>query len=229
MTEMLHETHLNSLVTHHAALSTQLDGHYQDINNRLGLLEQLLFQQRQEPNWPPPTYATAATASSNKPTPPPSPSLESLQILVAQRPSCQSWCPCACHAKRKPGVTEPGIAEKVIGKMFIGYAGLPILNRRCDFRGCTHQRSPSIVVEYWFPWWFVAMNIKLDFSYLTAAGPQIHLTTTRRVPDNSPAIACVMQSDIDGLKHLFSKGLAHPRDVSDSRGFTLMRVRYNLC
>ncbi|KAL8754782.1 MAG: hypothetical protein Q9199_004117 [Rusavskia elegans] len=32
-----------------------------------------------------------------------------------------------------------------------------------------------------------------------------------------------MQGDIDGLKYLFSQGLAGPRDVSDSRGFTLMR------
>ncbi|KAL8891263.1 MAG: hypothetical protein Q9215_001676 [Flavoplaca cf. flavocitrina] len=32
-----------------------------------------------------------------------------------------------------------------------------------------------------------------------------------------------MQGNIDGLKYLFSKGLAGQRDVSDSRGFTLMR------
>ncbi|KAL8874864.1 MAG: hypothetical protein Q9198_006703 [Flavoplaca austrocitrina] len=32
-----------------------------------------------------------------------------------------------------------------------------------------------------------------------------------------------MQGNIDGLKYLFSMGLAGPRDVSDSRGFTLMR------
>jgi ankyrin repeat protein len=32
-----------------------------------------------------------------------------------------------------------------------------------------------------------------------------------------------MEGNIEGLKHLFSQGLAGPRDVSDSRGYTLMR------
>ncbi|KAK3366598.1 hypothetical protein B0H63DRAFT_490634 [Podospora didyma] len=34
-----------------------------------------------------------------------------------------------------------------------------------------------------------------------------------------------MRGDIDGLRYFFSQGLASPRDVSELRGYSLMRVR----
>jgi hypothetical protein len=33
-----------------------------------------------------------------------------------------------------------------------------------------------------------------------------------------------MQENIDGVKYIFSQGLISKRDVSNSRGFTLLRV-----
>lgn len=68
------------------------------------------------------------------------------------------------------------------------------------------------------------MNLKLYLKILSNAGPQLQLSTTRRVPDTSQSITFAMQGNIEGLKYLFSQGLASPRDVSDSRGFSLMRV-----
>ena len=68
------------------------------------------------------------------------------------------------------------------------------------------------------------MNMKLQLKYLPMVGPQLQLVTTRRVPDASPAITFAMKGDIEGLRYLFSQGSASPRDVSDSRGFSLVRV-----
>ncbi|PSK38503.1 hypothetical protein B9Z65_6056 [Elsinoe australis] len=107
--------------------------------------------------------------------------------------------------------------------MFVGYTGLPVLNKSCDFRGCRERQVPSANFEYWFPWWFASMNLKMCFKYLSSSGPQLQLSTTRRVPDTAQSISFAMQGNVEGLKYLFSQGLASPRDVSDSRGYSLMR------
>lgn len=55
-------------------------------------------------------------------------------------------------------------------------------------------------------------------------GPQLQLPTETKVPDTAQSIQFAVKGNIDGLKHLFSQGLASPRDVSSSRGFSLVRV-----
>ena len=59
---------------------------------------------------------------------------------------------------------------------------------------------------------------------LVPAGLQLQLATQWKVPDTAQSIAFALKGDIDGLKYLFSRGLASPSDVSDSRGFSLIRV-----
>ena len=55
-------------------------------------------------------------------------------------------------------------------------------------------------------------------------GPQFQLPIQIKVPDTAQSIWFAMNGDIDGLKYLFRQGLASPRDVSYSRGFSLVRV-----
>lgn len=202
-------------------LESRMGQHHQDMSERLDLLEHLIHMQGQRDE--PPAYNEKSSALSEKDKSG-SNELESLRITVSQSSPCRSWCPCACHIKRKTNVIDDGMVGRLLGRMFVGYAGLPLINKQCDFRGCTHKRSQDIEMEYWFPWWFIATNIKFDFSYHKTTGPQFQLTTSRRVPDTAPVITCVLQRDIQGLKCLFSNGLASVRDVSASRGFTLMRV-----
>ena len=55
-------------------------------------------------------------------------------------------------------------------------------------------------------------------------GPQRQFLTQMKISDTAQSISFAMKGDIDGLKYLFSQGLASPRDVSNSRGFTLVNV-----
>ncbi|CAG8954641.1 hypothetical protein HYFRA_00004561 [Hymenoscyphus fraxineus] len=196
--------------------SSRMEQHYQGLNNRIEALGRLFAQERMQENGsnnlPPPYEEKNGTTN-----------VESLRVLITPRAPCRNWCPCACHETRKRKVTPPGVMENLLGKMFVGYTGLPVLNNPCDFRGCRDKQTPSATVEYWFPWWFVSMNMKLYLKYLPNAGPQFQLTTTRRVPDSSQSIVFAMEGNIEGLQYLFNQGLASPRDVSDSRGYTLMR------
>lgn len=56
------------------------------------------------------------------------------------------------------------------------------------------------------------------------AGPQLQLSLPRKVSDTAQSIEFAMRGNIDGLRYLFSLGLASPRDESHSRGFSLLRV-----
>ncbi|KAJ5937294.1 hypothetical protein N7454_004949 [Penicillium verhagenii] len=218
------ETYTNTLgqdfSKHQMELSARLQQHYQGLDHRLDCFEKLILQQRtmEESSHRVPqqqNFGFRATGGGTH--------IEAVQIQVAQYGSarCRSWCPCLCHSRKK--VSLPGMTELMLGKMFLGYAGLPLLNKKCDFPGCKRRQSPSLTMEYWFPWWFLARNVKMQLSYERNFGPQLQMTMLRRIPDSAQSIKFALQGNIEGLKYLFSQGLASPRDVSDSRGFTLLR------
>ena len=200
---------------HHDALSTRMNQQHQDMIDRFDALEKLVLNEQMQ--------VSSRLDQSSIPFEEGTAS-QTLHMYTSQRIQCRSWCPCACHAKQKLKIRVPGMMESVLGKMFVSYSGLPVLNRACDFRVCRDRQNAAATVEYCFPSWFVSMNLKLHLTYLPLMGPQFQLSTTRRVADDSQSVSFAMQGNIDGLKYLFGLGLAGPRDVSDSRGFTLMRV-----
>ncbi|GFF56429.1 hypothetical protein IFM46972_10511 [Aspergillus udagawae] len=216
------ELHSNSisqaLDQYQIALNNRMDQQYQGLNDRLDALSQIFLtealQYRKE---------SKETSILSEKTTSGSPDNETLRVHFAHYIPCRNWCPCSCHAKRKSRVTVPGIMESIFGKVFIGYTGLPILNKQCDFRGCKDRQKSAVTMEYWLPWWFVSKNLRLYIKDLPTTGPQLQLSTARRVPDASQSIAFAMQGNIEGLKYLFAQGLASPRDVSNSRGYSLVR------
>ena len=60
--------------------------------------------------------------------------------------------------------------------------------------------------------------------YARNLGPQFQIMTQMKVPDTAQSIQFAMSGNIKGLIHLFNHGLASPRDMSNSRGFSLVRV-----
>lgn len=208
-----------ALADQHNALSSHIDQQYQGLNDRLDVLGRALLRD----NSPDEKLFNHNALPPGKEKSDPS-HVETLRVLISHRIPCRNWCPCGCHGKRKARVTMPGAMESLLGKMFVGYTGLPVLNKPCDFRGCRDRQEPAATMEYWFPWWFVAANLKLHLKYLPNTGPQLQLSTTRRVPDTSQSIKFATQGNIDGLRFLFSQKMASPRDVSDSRGYSLIRV-----
>ena len=194
-----------------------MEEQHQDLSDRLDALGRLILNGHQHAS--PPPDQTPMPPEKEKEV-----ASQTLHITASHRVPCRDWCPCVCHASQKLKLAAPGLMESVVGKLFVGYSGMPVLNKPCDFKGCRDRQKATATMEYWFPGWFVAMNLKVYLAYLPRSGLQTQLSTTRRIPDDSQSIAFAMQGNIDGLKHLFSQGLITPRDVSNSRGFTLMRV-----
>ena len=136
---------------------------------------------------------------------------------------CQ-WCPCSCHAKGQtcPGV--PAFMQGLVGKMFHRRSGRQVFGKSCDFIGCDGKQMSTATMEYWLPRWFASVNMRVQLKRCASSGPQLQLSMARRIPDTSQAVIFAHDGNIEGLKYLFSCGLASPGDVSESRGFSLMRV-----
>ncbi|KAH8748463.1 ankyrin repeat-containing domain protein [Diaporthe sp. PMI_573] len=62
-----------------------------------------------------------------------------------------------------------------------------------------------------------------DCTQVSDIGPQLQLALPRKVSDTAQSIEFAMKGNIDGLKNLFSLGLASPRDESHTRGYSLLR------
>lgn len=111
-------------------------------------------------------------------------SLGSVGVQVTWYTAWRPGCSCTCHLERK--TASPLLVDRVIGQMFVGYSGLPLLNRTCDSGTCEKAQGPSVSFEYWFPMGFVwSQIVRFQLSYQSQLGPQFSLRSLRRVPDSA--------------------------------------------
>lgn len=135
--------------------------------------------------------------------------------------TCRGVCHCSCHARKSS--SSPALLSNLLGRLFVGYAGLPVLSQNCDTGDCKSSQSSKVSVEYWFPASFWSSIVRVDLSYHHHLGPSLQLRTLRRVPDTAQCINYALDGNIDGLKFLFNQGLASPRDISPTRGYSILR------
>lgn len=145
-----------------------------------------------------------------------------VQALQYNGPVCKAWCPCACHSRSK--VKTPKFLERIIGEMFIGYTGLPYVNNPCNKRYCERRQTPFVTMDYWFPSWWMTYIVKMTFAYQPMAGPQMNMTTLRRVPETAQCFLFAMEGDIEGVKALLVSDKASTRDVASTTGYTMLTV-----
>ena len=146
-------------------------------------------------------------------------------IRTAQFPrtACTPWCSCACH--RKGCLNTPQILQRVLGTLFIGYSGFPMLTEPCDQHGCHLRASPTSSITYFFPPWFLARAVSLVLSYTPLAGPVATLKTQRAVSGDADVFNFAKLGEVEKLKNLFESGLASPHDVHFESGVTPLHVR----
>ena len=233
----IHQEFGSSLSRHHTTIEDSLAMVYQQVDKRIGSVEKLLKDQSAQLQADQfhqmgPYYRHRSPSPKRTPRAPglaPKPSRvtdsQAVGVRVSQYVACSPGCPCACHTPSK--AATPGLLDRVVGQMFVGYAGLPLLGSKCDTLSCVKAQSPAISFEYWFPMGFVWSQIlQLKVSYEPNVGPQFELRSLRRVPDTAQCVHFALNGNIEGLKGLFKRGLASPRDVSNTRGYSVLRVSF---
>ena len=207
------------------------------IDERMDRVEALMRSQAEQVHtsqskqlgsiYEPPTYRrrrlsqkTSEPANADTPS-------ETIGIGVTQyTSSCTTGCRCVCHKRGK--TATPQFVNRVLGQLFVGYTGMPLLSPKCDSDTCKKAQTPNVSLEYWFPLgFFWSQILRLQLTYQPNIGPQAALSTLRQVSDSSMCVDYALSGNIEGLKDLFKKGMASPRDVSSTRGYTLLRVSWS--
>ena len=231
----LHEELQSSLVHHHDRLADSLAEAYQHVDERISNVEELLksqskqLQERQSSQIGPFYRRTphhqggSSRATGQKLSHSESSNTDGVGVRVTQYKACHPGCVCKCHSQTR--ASTPNLVDHVLGQMFMGYSGLPLLSPKCNLDSCTKSESPHVNVEYWFPLGFAWSQIlRLRLTYQPNFGPHLELNTLRRVPDSAQCVNFALNGNIEGLKDLFIRGLASPRDVSSTRGYSVLRV-----
>ncbi|OAA52958.1 ankyrin repeat containing protein [Cordyceps fumosorosea ARSEF 2679] len=136
----------------------------------------------------------------------------SVRVRLRQaQATCHPGCCCACHTERS--ATSPSFLHRMLGQVFIGYCGLPLLSSNCDRDNCARKQIPTATMEYWFPLGFCwSQIVRLHLAYDANTGPSLQLSTLRQVSDSAPCVGFALNGNTEGLKNLFQQGLASPRD-----------------
>lgn len=147
-----------------------------------------------------------------------------LEGQVVWRPSWayDSSCHCLCH-ETKHG-RSPRSLDRLLGILFCGYCGVPIVRKRCDVVSCRRRRGLRFGMSYYFPAWFVEKRIELTFHSMLLGGPQISIKVASIVSNGALLFKYTHNKDILGIQSLFSQGLAAPSDAGHLDGFPALHA-----
>ena len=137
--------------------------------------------------------------------------------------SCPAHCRCTCHHEQR--FTSSRWLHGALGILFVGYSGYPLgILQRCTNISCQARRALKISVHYIFPAWFLTRSIKMCLINTSLNEIHASLQTKRLVPAGAEVFRLTETDDVDGLKDLFSRGLASPNDIMYQTGQSLVSV-----
>jgi hypothetical protein len=138
---------------------------------------------------------------------------------------CPQYCSCRCH--RRWWLSSPNLLAQMFGFMLIGYPSFPPDREGCTEKFCARgSRTPTRII-YHFPTWLLARYFCLDIM-THCNNPQFSLKFPQIVADNSDVFQFAKVGDTEGIKSLFSKGLASPDVINSSWGVPLLNVCFPL-
>ena len=136
---------------------------------------------------------------------------------------CPAECRCGCHTGSTYSL--PRLLRAALGTLFIGYSGRPMFgNNKCDDDFCQRRNGCSVHVTYYFPAWFMANVISINYARSLPDGPAFALKVSRIRPKSSDVFLAATLGDIGWLQSLFQQGLASPFDVAAEDGQSVLQV-----
>jgi hypothetical protein len=74
--------------------------------------------------------------------------------------SCGPSCSCACHKMSQ--LRSPGLFDRLLGSLFIGYEAIPLVTKPCNSSPCARGNVSRTVVSYIFSRWFLNCVVMLQ-------------------------------------------------------------------
>lgn len=125
--------------------------------------------------------------------------------------TCLSWCSCICH--KRTSLRLPRSLRLVLGNLFVGYSGLPLITPKCNERSCRRRSAPLIDINYYFPTWFFARAVAMSVT-ISSFGISQSIRMPRMLDWSSPLWQYARIDELSGVQTLFSSGRASPFDIN---------------
>ena len=145
--------------------------------------------------------------------------------MRASQLRCTKGCSCLCHRRRT--YRSPPVLARFFGALSIGCAGIPRVTPPCDIVECAQRSSPTVLISFIFPSWFLARALAILGRLTPMNGPEMMIRVPRVVGDNALIFDRCAQNDICAVRELLRDGLASTSDVRCTTGETPLHV--NLC
>ena len=120
----------------------------------------------------------------------------------------------------------PVILRSLIGCLYLGYAGLPILSSKCTNDSCKNHPGRSLEILYCFPRWFLERSVYFVAAMTYVGTPVFGLEVRRRIgwggEDNILRFA--LTGNTIGVKSLLNDAKASLIDVDPNHGRTALQV-----
>ena len=134
---------------------------------------------------------------------------------------CMPACTCRCHRIRS--WKSPQWLQYLLGFVFTGYVGIPLVSPSCDDKFCQRQSQPAVTVQYHFPPWFASQVFQFYIQLSKHDGITQSLRTYRVVWKGSELFKKTEAGDLEGVQAILASRQGSPFDVTDS-GFTALAV-----
>ena len=132
--------------------------------------------------------------------------LQTPTVRFVARPrhaKCPPACRCKCHAPKSPALRLGG---EMLGRLFVGYSGVPGTATTCDVRTCLAKGRLSIEVSYVFPTWFLHYAVSAVFRRANNVAPSLGLFVTKRVGfDPTSILYAAWVLDLDAVKRIVNE------------------------
>ena len=136
---------------------------------------------------------------------------------------CNRICPCQCHRIQR--FASPVILAPIIGHLFVGYTGLPLLNRKsCNRISCQRAKGQvHIRIAYFFPLWFF---LRLIIFSITKVSSTIlcSLKTPVITQSSAPNFIYASTGRIDAIKAFLSANTAGLNAIDSIGSKSLLHV-----
>lgn len=145
--------------------------------------------------------------------------------LSARLPkACHVRCPCSCHYRLRRNTSTT--INQIVGRLFVGYVGLPNPNSFCDAYSCSSSQVRSLRVVYTFPYWFVRATVDTVLGRDLYGNPElsIRIQNRREFHAANSLFYLAKQGQADEMKRVLSNKLASPFDITYDGGRTAFAV-----
>jgi hypothetical protein len=144
--------------------------------------------------------------------------------MTVEQDVISSVCSCSCHWPS--AMKTPNWLANAVGTLLIRWQRSPQTCKRPSCKTCSKMTQKTMRLQYYLPWWMMGHIIQLESGYNAARRLAISFRTSYVVPEDSTVFLLAQHNNLDGIRKLFSQGLASPFDVSPT-GRTPLHVCIN--